>query len=284
MIKAEWPLLNKNVGPNGHNWKSDVKTFQQLLSAAGYDTGGDSGIWNDATTRALIGFRGDHFPGPLPPYPSEVAPDGDELMALVKLAQIEIPLPRQTGMNGIQRMHDWFVSQRIEYDPDAVPPGIATRAIYGIGGHPESAIQLIDLAWRHGPVQMDCTTYVNLMLGIFFTGGAHSAPYEAACGDFGGTSKIHCGRDRYGFKAIEAKFGEETRDYVTTADEMAAVAKEGKLYVLEVTTSKSSLFHMALLYNGNVMECRPKLACTSGSMADFIRAMGGRIHMYEQPA
>jgi hypothetical protein len=280
-MPATWNLLNKPVGPDLRNSKSNVRTLQQLLSAAGYDTGGDTGAWDDRTTRALLGFRDAHFPGP---YRLEVSPDSDELLILVTLAQLEIPLPGATGMNGIQRMHDWFVERGTKYNQGA-ESGLGNRAIYGIRGHTGSAIQRINQAWRKGPVEMDCTTYVNLMLGIFFKGNAHQAPYDANCADYGGLSKVHCGRDRYGFKEISVTFGSEARSYVTTADEMTAVAKEDTLYVLEIAKSNNSVVHMALLYNGSAMECtinQPASACIKRSIADFMRGKRARIFMYEQ--
>ena len=288
-MAATWNLLSKAVGPGLQKPNSNnVKTLQQLLRAAGYDTGADSGTWDDRTTRALLQFRDVHFPGS---YPLEVAPDSDDLLILVRLAQIEIALPGATGINGVQRMHDWFVKSGTKYNenPEKLATSLGNRAIYGMQGHTESAIQWINRAWRRGPVEMDCTTYVNLMLGIFCVGNAHQAPYDADCGMFGANSKVHCARDRYNFKEISATFGKETRAYVRTADEMTAVAKENTLYGLEVATSKNSVVHMALLYNGCVMECRPEVKectpdsdCIKSPIVDFVRRMGGRIFMYEQ--
>ncbi len=280
-MAATWNLLRKTVGPEVRSPKSDVKTLQQLLTAAGYDTGGDSGTWDTKTTEALFAFRDAHSPGP---YRVEVSPDSDELLILARLAQIEIPLPGATGMNGIQRMHDWFVSQETKYNSGA-ESGLGNRAIYGIGGHTGSAIQRINQAWRTGPVEMDCTTYVNLMLGIFFLGNAHQEPYDANCADYGALSKIHCGRDRYGFKEISASFGNETRSYIKNADEMTAVAEDSTLYVLEVAKSNDSVVHMALLYNGDVMECtvkQPASACINRPIAEFMRNKSAKIFMYQQ--
>lgn len=280
-MAATWNLLSKPVGPELRNARSNVRTLQQLLTAAGFDTGGDSGAWDDKTTRALLAFRDAHFPGP---YRLEVLPDSEELLILTRLAQIEIPLPGAAGINGIERMHDWFVGQGTEYNQGA-ESGLGNRAIYGIQGHTGSAVQRINRAWRKGPVEMDCTTYVNLMLGIFFKGNAHQNPYDANCADYGGLSKVHCGRDRYGFNAISTTFGMEARSYVKTADEMTAVAKEDTLYVLEVARSNNYVVHMALLYNGNVMECttkQPASACIMRPITDFMRGKS-RIFIYEQP-
>jgi hypothetical protein len=278
-MAATWTLLRKAVGPEVRSSKSDVRTLQQLLSAAGYNTGGDSGTWNTKTTEALFAFRDVNSPGP---YRIEVSPDSDELLMLARLAGIEIPLPGATGMNGIQRMHDWFVSKETKYNSGA-ESGLGNRAIYGIIGHTGSAIQRINQAWRTGPVEMDCTTYVNLMLGIFFVGNAHQAPYDANCADYGALSKVHCGRDRYGFKEIS--FGTESRPYVRTADEMSTVARDDTLYVLEVAKSNGFVVHMALLYNGDVMECtvkQPHSACIKRPIAEFMRGKSARIYMYEQ--
>jgi len=277
-------LLSKPVGPGLRN-SPDVKTLQQLLTAAGYDTGGDSGSWDDKTTRALLAFRDANYS----PYRLEVLPDSDELLILVRLAQIEIPLPGATGINGIQRMHQWFADSGTQYNenPNKPETSLGNRVIYGIQGHTGSAIQGINKAWRTGPIEMDCTTYVNLMLGIFFVGNAHQTPYDADCHLFGAKSDVHCGKDRYNFKEISAAFGKETRAYVRTADEMTAVAKENTLYVLEVARSDNFVVHMALLYNGTVMECtikQPASACIARPVADFMRGKSARIFMYEQPS
>lgn len=284
-MAATWKLVTRPIGPELRNHKGSVTTLQQLLTAAGFDTGGDSGAWDAKTTRALLAFREQHVPGP---YRLEVHPDSEELVILARLAQIEIQLPQQTGMQGIQRMHDWFVERETKYQEGAESGG-GNRAVYGIAGFPGFAIQRINRAWRKGPVLMDCTTYVNLMLGIFFRGNAHQPPYDASCADYGKKSPVHCGRDRYGFREVAATFGAETRGYVKSAEEMAATAKERTLYVLEVADSGNSVSHMALLYDGAVMECttkQPKSACISRSIPDFMRTKkkGARIFMYENAA
>lgn len=282
-MAATWTLLSKPVGPGIRASKSNIRTVQQLLTAAGYDTGGAAGTWDQPTTRALLAFREEHLPGP---YRLEIQPDSEELVLMARLAGVEIPLPGTAGMDGVRRMHDWFVARETKYN-DGAESGLGNRAIYGIQGWSRSAIQRINQAWRRGPIQMDCTTYVNLMLGIFTRGDAHGPPYDATCADYGGLSEVHCARDRYAFNGVSAKFGKEVRAYITTADEMAAVAKENTLYALEVANSSNSVDHMALLYSGEVMECTVKQtqsACIKRSVTDFMRGKRARIFMYEQPS
>src|SRR5262245_42364130 len=147
-MAATWSLLSRTVGPGLRNRASDVRSLKQLLTAAGYDVGGDGGTWDEGTTRALLAFSGEQFSAS---FPLEVAPESDELPLLARLARIEIPLPRASGMDGIQRMHDWFVERATKYN-DGAEKGLGNRAIFGIQGHGGSAIQRINQAWRAGPV------------------------------------------------------------------------------------------------------------------------------------
>jgi putative peptidoglycan binding protein len=280
-VSATWPLLRRAVGPALKNYAPDVVTVQQLLNACGFDPGTIDGQWGDKTSTALWAFRSAHNPGP---FETRVDPDSEELVLMARVARIEIPLPGERGWDGVRRVHDWFASQGVKYNEGA-ENGLGNRAIYGLRGRTGSAIQRIDRAWRAGPVQMDCTTYLNLMLGVYYGGNAHQSPYDADCSNFGATSQVHCARDRYGFREVSFEAGRAPRNYVTSTDEMESLAKAGVLYALEVAKNSGSITHMALLRDGVVWECttkQPASACIRRPIAEFMRNKG-RVFMFREP-
>src|SRR5258708_5543633 len=191
-------LIASDVGDGGVNHKLDVKALQQLLVAAGENIrGGVDGKWGPATRDALNSFQTKGG------YPVEnlVKPADDLLLHMAEEANILIPLPRACGWVGVKKLHEWFKDKGIRYNSGAEDGG-GDRAIYGIAGHPDYAIQQIDMAYRAGPVEMDCTTYVNLMLALYRYGSVHAPPYDANCSMYGDLSEKHCSRDRYGLPLV----------------------------------------------------------------------------------
>lgn len=160
------------VGDGLHNHKGDVKAVQQLLIAAGVPVrGGADGGWGQHTKDALTSYQKKKG---LPENPRVDAGD-DLLLAMAIDAKITIPMPSGPGLHGVQETHKWFVDNVIKYQKGAESGG-GNRAIYGVDGNTQYAVQTVDGDFSQGPVQMDCTTYVNLMLSIYLTGNAHSAP------------------------------------------------------------------------------------------------------------
>jgi hypothetical protein len=160
-----------------------------------------------------------------------------------------------------------------------------------------------------GPVQMDCTTYVNLMVSIYLFGDARNAHYDADCSKFGGDSDFHCARDRYGYKRVNRseKQGkaEKQLGYFTKAEQVLTATEQGpeRLYVLEVGSPRDvkgkdkqgdevtvmhvgGVTHMALLYNKRVYECtthQPGAACIDRTIEKFMTNKR-TVYLFEPPS
>jgi hypothetical protein len=279
-------LLSLSVGKGQKNIKNDVRVLQQLLLAAGEDVpGGDDGGWGDKTAGALASFQKKNITSGAK-LSDSVDSEDDCLLLLAWKADILIPMPGKSGMPGIETMHKWFRDRRIKYNAGAEKGG-GNRAVYGTPWRTDYAYQLIDLKLQTGPVEMDCTTYVNMMLSIYTSGNIHNAPYQASCANFGGVSNEHCARDRYLLPLVRRTVSDgkkETKaNYFGTAEQIEAAVKADSngLYALEVAAAGSgSVTHMVLLHDGTVYECttgQSGAACIDRSLADFAKNKVGKI-------
>jgi hypothetical protein len=271
-------FIREKVGTEGKNHSADVIALQQLLIAAGETIkGGGGGKWDHNTAAALQSFQAlvqKQFPNltaavPIQPY---VEPGDYVLLMMAWKGQMLIPLPYERGWNGVKHLHSWFVKNEIKYNKGADKGG-GNRAIYGVDKRCDCAVQTTNKKFARGPVQMDCMTYVNLMLSIYLFGDAHNARYDADCSKFGGDSEFHCARDRYGYLRINRpeKHGKEEKQlgYFTKAEQIITATQDNSdtLYALEVGSASElkgkdkegeevtvmhvgGVTHMALLYNG----------------------------------
>lgn len=253
-------FIRSSVGVGGKNDREDVRAVQQLLIAAGEVVkGGDDGGWGNNTLAALESFLKSQSP---PIAKTLVEPDDDLLLKLAAKAGILIPLPGVSGVAGLERMHSWFVENKIKYQAGA-ESGCGNRCVYGLDGHPEYAVQTEAREFRKGPVQMDCTTYANLLLSVYRYGNAHNASYDGDCAKVGGVSSFHCARDRYGFpivsrRARSATGAESSVTDFRTADQVAAAIREkgpGLFAVEPAVLGTGAVKHLALLYGSQVYEC-----------------------------
>ena len=271
-----WRLISGRVGEKGLTLGPDVITVQQLLVAAGNnDQSIIGGGWGNHSRDALIAFQRAHRL----PERNYVEPDDECLFELADAAQILVPLPNLLGMSGVTSLHQWFRDTNTQYQKGAETGG-GNRALYGLdwGGCIDYAIQRIDRGWRAGPVKMDCTTYVNCMLGVFLKGNLHSSPYAADCSGYGDTSSNHMPRDRYHMPLVmrpHTKNGVMTKEnYFKEPDDIAAVAIKNGLYAIEIGGGKAGgVTHMALLYNEKTYECttgQSGSACISRDLTDFV--------------
>jgi len=303
MMSATMGLINGRVGEGGAKVGPDVKRLQQLLVANGVDLGpaGADGHWGQKTSAALTAYQKEckvkglasagEKPKPDPAVVEQawVNPKDPILGHLARAASLIIPLPGKRGIDGVVQMHQWFVDNGITYQKGA-EKGKGTRATFGLDGHDDLAIQTTGEVLKRGPVQMDCTTYVNLMLGVFARGDLHGAPYDAST-PYGWENPKHMARDRYMFPLL-------TRDtasarnlhYFDDPDDILGATTSGNLYVMElagtVTNPKTNVkmhgavTHMALLFEGDTYECttgQPGSACISRGLKQFFNAANGRI-------
>lgn len=275
-MAATIKFTTQAVGDGLQNHHQDVKAVQQLLIAAGIPIhGGDDGRWGHATKDALFEYQNRKG------LPNNARVDvGDEILLKMAIdARIVIPMPSGPGLLGLQQTHQWFVDNAIKYQPGADSGG-GNRAIYGVDGNRKCALQTVNKKFSHGPVQMDCTTYVNLMLSLYLNGNVHGAPYDASCMAYGATGNNHCARERYGFPLVNRLEGQpptqKKLNYFKTAAQIAAATRDhgGKLFVLEVGGGPGGgVSHMALYSGGQVYECtthQPGAACIKRSLDQFM--------------
>lgn len=279
-----WRVISSRVGEKGASTGTDVLAVQQLLEAAGStEPNLVGGAWGNHSKNALLAFQKAHGL----PERNYVDPDDRCLFELADAANILVPMPNLLGISGVKTLHYWFIDQKTQYQQGAQNGG-GNRALYGFdwaGCGADYAIQRINMAWRAGPVKMDCTTYANCMLGIFVSGNIQSSPYAADCSPYGDTSNTHMARERYHMPLVMRSV---TKDGVTTkvnyfkdADDIAAATIQNGMYALEVGGGAGGgVTHMALLYNGIVYECtthQPVSACTDSPLSSFVKRMKGAI-------
>lgn len=281
-------FIRASVGAKGVNNARDVRHLQDLLIAAGFAVqGGADGRWGEATQQALAAAV-KQLPTGTASTPGLVHPDAYLLVYLAWKANLLIPMPGQAGMPGVLAMHRHFVERRVRYNAGA-EKGEGNRAVWGVHERPDLAVQTTSGRFHAGPVEMDCTTYVNLMLSIYACGHCHAEPYAASCAAFGGVSSTHCARDRFGMplvtRTVAAGAGRSTEArHFESAQQIADAvgARKGKLFALEVATAATcKVTHMALLHGGTVYECttgQSGSACIARPLADFCAAKTGKIY------
>jgi hypothetical protein len=305
-MAATKALLDARVGEGGAQSGAHVRQLQQLLLAIGADLGptGADGGWGSRTKDALMAFQKKCRETGLTIDGEKIAPDTNVvvrawaepndacLFYMARLGGMLIPLAGKSGTIGVKAMHDWFVDHNIKYQSGA-EKGEGTRACFGLAGREGWALQTLNGAYAKGPVQMDCTTYVNFMLGIFARGNLHGAPYDAST-PVGWVNTMHLARDRYLFPLVrrhEDGAAEGTSvNFFRTAEQIEAATSTGNLYVIELAgTVKNpstgvkmhgAVTHMVLLYNGQTYECtngRSGPACINRSLEELLEAAAGKI-------
>lgn len=277
-------FINKSVGEKGVNQKSDVKKLQQLLIAAGETvTGGDDGVWGSNTAKALESFQTKYQSSGVK-IQKLLSPEDYCLLLMAWKANILIPLPGKAGTPGVLAMHDWFVKNSIKYNSGAEKGG-GNRAIYGVAGDNRYAVQTIEGKFATGPIQMDCTTYVNLMLSVYTSGSCHIVPYDASCADFGACSAAHCARDRYNLPLVTRAQGDKIIRHFENADQIRdATHNSAGIHAIEVALAGTgSVTHMALLIGGTVYECttgQSGSACISRPVEEFCKKKGKIYYLF----
>jgi hypothetical protein len=270
-------FIKASVGVGGTNNRDDVRTLQQLLIAAGVVIkGGADGRWGDNSLSALQVFLKAETS---PLQKTLIEPTSDIPLKIAAKANILIPLPGSTGIPGVEKLHQWFAANNIRYQAGAENGG-GNRCVYGVDGQTGYAVQTEASEYRKGPVQMDCTTYANLMLSVYLYGNAHNASYDGDCAKVGGTSSFHCARDRYGFKIVNRRDKDKAGKNVTLTDfrkaeQIAVAVKENGMgmYALEpAVLGSGAVKHLALLYTSNVYECTNAMSpnCIKHPLTEFM--------------
>jgi len=291
VTQGTFRFIEDSVGNAKPNRWADVKSVQQLLNAAGFSCGKDrEGKWGKDSQAALSMYikaksKG-RFARLVRKFQLHVEP-GDPLLLLMAYdAKVLIPLPGKAGEKGFAELHDWLSKAGISYQKGA-EKGEGNRAIWGLFDSTNFAIQtcgkFLDL--KKGPPQLDCTTYANLMLSVYFEGNCHKTYKAALAATGGGSEKTeHIGRDRYDMDLIESdeksKSGEPL-NYLSGLDEIRRKTEPypTKIHHIEIAGTKrvkgrkvyGFITHMALLYNGMVYECSSLLdGCVKRTLQTFM--------------
>jgi hypothetical protein len=281
-------IINDGVGKNQRNAPDDVASVQELLRAAGENIRVDR-QWGDKSQAALIAFQKRRLTtAPLGTFPNKRAEEiltvGSPILSLLAYeAGVLLPVIGEKGIKGFQKMHDWLVANKVQYQTGA-EKGEGNRAVWGLFGNSRLAIQTAG-AERcfQGPILLDCTTYTNLMMAIYHEGNLHGS-YNAALQATGGGSAAteHLGKSRWGYELLSCPSNPKPRNYHRTTEEILAAteSRQGKLFQLEVGSTFKGVpgfvRHMALMYGHTVYECTPKpllhgSACISRPLAEFMK-------------
>lgn len=250
-------IITQRVGENCTNRKQDVQSLQELLIAAGETLpGGADGAWGPKTAKALASFQRRHAQYTRVGQKPYVDPDDWLLLYAIWKANILVVMPGKGGVEGMKEMHKWFVTNKIKYNSGA-EHGKGNRAVYGVSGATRYAVQRTAARFLNGPVEMDCTTYVNLMLSIYMNGHVHAAPYDGGCADAGGLSSFHLARDRYGLPLVRRPTSNGSVNWFGDAQQLSAAmaASPNGLYAIECAHGGGSVFHMGLIHKDTAYEC-----------------------------
>lgn len=267
-----------------------MRAVQQLLSAAGYvNVGTPDGRWGKTNTAT-----DSHTAGALRTFlqrngtPDQVnaltlEANDDLLLEMAREACLIIPLTGKKGMDGVKATHQWLKAQGFNYNEGAqrTPPE-GNRALWGVLDHPEAVVQTRQGAFSHAsPIELDCTTYVNLMLSVYLYGDAHTN-YNAhldsyvddkhLCKDFYGLPLLTRGTEH--FFLSDDRRGALREVAIRTAAQIAEATSTAptSLYVIELGgAAQGRVSHMALLHQGTVYECTTQHpACVDSSLQDFV--------------
>jgi hypothetical protein len=288
-------------GTNGGGLQGDVWTVQKLLLAAGVSVGVD-GVYKRGgdTAKALLKFQeqwedavGEEFG--LPPANKRdpltlLRADDDWLLRMAAAAQLLIPMPEENDIDGVLELHKWLKSKKIKYERAADYLGKNSRSFWPIHGRRDLAIQLQPGAGmiNRGPIQINCTSYANMMLSVYLYGDISNSWYNPLCGDIGASSSVHLAKDRYHFKPktrdhirkdgkpIMGKDGKpEQLTYFRSPQEIRAVVEPWEIYSMEIGSLEGhGTGHHAILYTGMVYESRDAVpSATDRTLDDFFKAL-----------
>jgi len=281
-------IINESVGKHQRNAPDDVASVQELLRAAGENIGVDR-QWGEKSQAALIAFQKRRLTtAPLGTFPNGRVQDalsvGSPVLSLLAYeAGVLLPVVGEKGIEGFQRMHDWLVANKVQYQAGA-EKGNGNRAVWGLFGNSRLAIQTTgpERCFR-GPILLDCTTYTNMMMAIYHEGHLHGS-YKAALDETGGgsTKTEHLGKSRWGYELLSCPSNPKPRNYHRTTEEIlaATTSRQDKLFQLEVGSTLKGIpgfvRHMALMYGQTVYECTPKpllhgSACISRPLSEFMK-------------
>jgi peptidoglycan hydrolase-like protein with peptidoglycan-binding domain len=293
-------IIQETVGTKGRNRDEDVRSIQQLLSAAGQSVKVD-GKWGDKSQAALIQFQKHRLttaPGStFSKGVQDVLTAGSPVLTLlVYEAGLLLPVIGESGITGLRKMHDWLVANKVQYQKGA-EEGDGDRTIWGLFGESQLGLQTAGPERAFvGPILLDCTTYVNMMLAIYHEGNLHGSYKASVKATGGGSSKTeHLGKSRWGYELLYYPSSPNNRNYHKTIDEIRASteSRPDSLFQLEVGRTYNGvpgfIRHMALMFGGTVYECTTKpilfgSACISRPLQEFMANKSDAIiYLFAEP-
>jgi hypothetical protein len=261
-------LFDGKVGEGGRKSGRAVSDLHDLIAAAGIGYApGQRDKWQPETLSVIKAFRQACIDSGNAKFLDKlqaeldkncIEPNDATAFNLAYQANIVIEMPRACGIGGIHRLNNWFTQNQILYQSGA-DKGLGDRATYALSGFSGWAVQTIARRWQPGPVKMDCTTYVNLAMSVYFSGEA-AGKYDAST-PFGGTSQNKIAF-RYDFKALERpsidiQRGRSISSDLTSASDLMDIVNstnENALYIVECAKMDGFVTHMALLHRGMIWE------------------------------
>ena len=287
-MAATRKLISGRVGDGGAKSGADTRAVQELLTAAGNTDPNVSGIWGNACNKALNAAQERHGR----PIRNYVDPDDDVLLDLCKDADILIPINGGKDITGVKHLDMWAWEERVPYEPGA-DKGLGTRSFYGLTfqGKQNYVIQR-NQGWRAGPVNLNCTTWANLLLSVYLQGNAHNSPYDADCSKYGSTSTNHIARERYLYTLVRRPItGKSATEnwFEINAEQIVEYTNLNTMYQIEVAKgSQGGVTHMVLMYNYVIYECttgQSHSACITRDLDGFLatKNKGQFLYIFAQP-
>ncbi|MBU3655887.1 MAG: hypothetical protein FGM23_05985 [Alphaproteobacteria bacterium] len=261
-------LFNGKVGDGGQKSGRAVSDLHDLITAAGIGYApAQRDKWQPETLSVIKAFRQACIDSGNAKFLDKlhaelnkncIEPNDSTAFNLAYQANILIEMPCACGIGGIIRLNDWFSKNQILYQTGA-DKSLGDRATYKLSGFSGWAIQSIARRWQSGPVKMDCTTYVNLAMGVYFSGEA-AGKYDAST-PFGGTSQNKIAY-RYDFKSLERssidlQSGKKIPSEITSFSDLMEIVNnfdQNGLYIVECAKMDGFVTHMALLHRGMIWE------------------------------
>lgn len=204
---------------------------------------------------------------------------------MAEQAGILLPLPAAPGIKVFRNLHAHLKDLGVKYD---LPPW--DKAFWGLVGY-GWAIMTTGQRYKKGPVKLDCTTYVNVMLSACLHGNIHWADYKAGTGEIGGTGK-NLVKHHYGIHGKAGVFSGRG-----AAQKILDAVDKAKLYVImcgdtarrarahldpasrshhdmdgDAEADVGFVHHQGCLYDGRAYHAKYNDKVTDERLADFCTA------------
>jgi len=250
-------LIQMMVGKGCPNKQQDVRAVQSLLYAAGNRSISMDGKWGPASSQALTQFQEANakvLKQGIRPFVAPLETGDNCALVMAWRANLLVRIGGK-GIPGFLQTHDWLVRANCWYSLKHAP------AIYGIVGQGKLGIQHFvgRRSYPPNPIApvLNCTTYVNLMLGVLLAGSLSSDTYKPFC-NFGGTGKEqgslgkHLAAEQY---KLQRLMNGKTETFESAKEILRATGSStGTAYAIEREKPDKGVTHMGILVGETVYE------------------------------